>query len=698
MAHRHDDFEAQQYVNEWSTFDQMEEMGMGLGSNPPSFPAGTNVLNNPLVGGSSGQQQTSESSVIPHGKRAKWWRWFSIEERNINGKIMTKAVCKFCKATLLNDSRCGVSHIKRHGEKCAKDHAPKDPHQTTLTQNEDGQISTFRYNQKAMRIGLAQYIASTELPFIVAECKYFAKFITKYVQPQYVPIIRNTARQDITNLFDQLRLALIHRSLPVLSIMARDILTPPVSSVALEYAFSVGGRVLDERRSRLGPNILEAVVCLKDWGDAEQRAQKWQDQTAVKFSDLTLSDGSSSTQSVFFSKEVEAILSIPLSVFQIGDSLLWHFEENGVYSVRSGYKLGNRLSLRRFLLDMVLVALRVLCPKELELLCVVWWRCWFWRNQKIHAPSLFRDEDVVAWASSFINDFRVANLARPCPSPSSSVSVDSVVKWAAPTTGVQPKIIGGRWLTMEPKEIARLYTTLSLSDRDGLVRILDKDLKTEAVERMNEDDRHRVISGSPWSFDDAFIALEKSTRMIGEVLDIDGGNSREAGGKFMRVRVKGNYGNIANKGRWKPLKPLQVPIAGTEPVLLNNNSNGQMSCMGMGAFSAAENVPSPLQQSTPISIEDCYMEADKMEAFNVKKCPGLSGQSISHALEARKLKDINLGQVGDIGLGEGSRGPQFEKNDNSCGTGLGKDYVNNTKWGGPVKEKKPGEEESDCLG
>ena len=67
--------------------------------------------------------------------------------------------------------------------------------------------------------------------------------------------------------------------------------------------------------------------------------------------------------------------------------------------------------------DLVFVALRVLCPKEIELLCVVWWRCWFWRNQNIHALTLFRDEDVVAWASSFIDDFRAANLARPCLLP-----------------------------------------------------------------------------------------------------------------------------------------------------------------------------------------------------------------------------------------------------------------------------------------
>ncbi|KAK1558244.1 hypothetical protein Q3G72_000164 [Acer saccharum] len=343
MAHIPDDFEAQQYDNGWSTFDQMEEMGMGLGSNPPSFP----------------------------------------DEQNINGKITTKAVCKFCKATLLNDSSCGVSHIKRHGEKCAKDHAPKDPRQTTLMQNEDGQISTFRYNQKAMRTGLAQYIASAELPFTVAESfdprinlsgvemliddiKGFLKTsldvsmdqvrecfnqmflwynlkygpnttstsvstpnanssgdgqhrhrnvwerlgskgkrkvgesstmvgfeLTKYNDTDWQSLL---SEEESLN-FDIMSWWKSHESsLPVLSIMARDILTLPVSTVALEYAFSAGGTVLDERRSRLGPDILEAVVCLKDWEDAEQRAQKWQDQTAVEFFDLTLSDGSSSTQ------------------------------------------------------------------------------------------------------------------------------------------------------------------------------------------------------------------------------------------------------------------------------------------------------------------------------------------------------------------------------------------------------------------
>ena len=47
--------------------------------------------------------------------------------------------------------------------------------------------------------------------------------------------------------------------------MARDILTIPLSTVASESAFSVGGRVLDAFRSSLKPDIVEAVICLSDW-------------------------------------------------------------------------------------------------------------------------------------------------------------------------------------------------------------------------------------------------------------------------------------------------------------------------------------------------------------------------------------------------------------------------------------------------
>ncbi|KAK1381706.1 hypothetical protein POM88_019441 [Heracleum sosnowskyi] len=50
-----------------------------------------------------------------------------------------------------------------------------------------------------------------------------------------------------------------------LSMIAKDILVIPVSTVASESAFSTSGRILDPFRSSLSPKMLEALVCTQSW-------------------------------------------------------------------------------------------------------------------------------------------------------------------------------------------------------------------------------------------------------------------------------------------------------------------------------------------------------------------------------------------------------------------------------------------------
>jgi hypothetical protein len=63
------------------------------------------------------------------------------------------------------------------------------------------------------------------------------------------------------------------RFFPVLSHFARDVLLVPVSTVSSEATFSMVGRIIEERRSSLTPEMVEAITCLKDWERANAGTQ-----------------------------------------------------------------------------------------------------------------------------------------------------------------------------------------------------------------------------------------------------------------------------------------------------------------------------------------------------------------------------------------------------------------------------------------
>ncbi|KAM0906812.1 hypothetical protein ACQ4PT_016521 [Festuca glaucescens] len=78
--------------------------------------------------------------------------------------------------------------------------------------------------------------------------------------------------KDAFDKFDILSWWKTHQDVyPVLSMLARDVLDIQVSIVASESAFSAGGRVIDPFRSRLDPQVVEALICTKDWVAATRK-------------------------------------------------------------------------------------------------------------------------------------------------------------------------------------------------------------------------------------------------------------------------------------------------------------------------------------------------------------------------------------------------------------------------------------------
>ncbi len=79
---------------------------------------------------------------------------------------------------------------------------------------------------------------------------------------------------------------------PVLSILARDVLTVPVSTISSESAFSLTGRIIEERRRRLGPNMVQALALIKDWVQADKKLQHTAENVELikSFENLCLDD------------------------------------------------------------------------------------------------------------------------------------------------------------------------------------------------------------------------------------------------------------------------------------------------------------------------------------------------------------------------------------------------------------------------
>ena len=62
--------------------------------------------------------------------------------------------------------------------------------------------------------------------------------------------------------------------------MAHDLLTPPMSTIASKFTFSIVENILREIGTRLSDKMLKVLTCLKDCEDTHFRLQKEEDEYA----------------------------------------------------------------------------------------------------------------------------------------------------------------------------------------------------------------------------------------------------------------------------------------------------------------------------------------------------------------------------------------------------------------------------------
>ena len=68
--------------------------------------------------------------------------------------------------------------------------------------------------------------------------------------------------------------------------MTRDLLTPLVSTVVSESAFSIIANIIGDMRTTLTIEMLEALTCLKDWEDGCMGLQTLEDELKEDFEKL----------------------------------------------------------------------------------------------------------------------------------------------------------------------------------------------------------------------------------------------------------------------------------------------------------------------------------------------------------------------------------------------------------------------------
>ncbi|KAK2664585.1 hypothetical protein Ddye_003159 [Dipteronia dyeriana] len=175
----------------------------------------------------------------------------------------------------------------------------------------------------------------------------------------------------------------------------------------------------------------------------------------------------------FLKDDVDTILSMPTSSSLMDDSLFWHFNRSGVYSVRSGYKVGKSLVCResssssnaleawwKFLWGLklpnkIIIFIWKACSNwlpahlnlakrgmSIDLGCPICrkkpesTRHALWGCSKLKQTGARSDENLVGWALNFVNELNEACSLHDTLLINPIQLKNPMVKWSRPNVGM----------------------------------------------------------------------------------------------------------------------------------------------------------------------------------------------------------------------------------------------------------------------
>ncbi|XP_075489251.1 uncharacterized protein LOC142528079 isoform X2 [Primulina tabacum] len=185
------------------------------------------------------------------------WNYFTKKEIGQDG--IQRGECKACKKEYkCGGKQYGTSTLRRHLQNC--------------------KMEIMAYESQTIRSA-----GKSELDLYLEELKL------EFVYYQNLDVLEHWKNHK-------------HRY-PSLSLMACDILSIPITTVASESTFSIGAHVLTKYRSRILPEKVQALICTRNW----LRGYVYDDDECANFKTTTSQDGSNVVE-IFYEETVEGAI------------------------------------------------------------------------------------------------------------------------------------------------------------------------------------------------------------------------------------------------------------------------------------------------------------------------------------------------------------------------------------------------------